>query len=71
MSGRFYLFIFLLVAFSFFNFNVNPFYSLLSPFQNDELRKKLGDFNKVNKVQASLNDHNSSLEQEIKQLNAK
>ncbi|XP_031627694.1 myosin heavy chain, non-muscle isoform X3 [Contarinia nasturtii] len=39
--------------------------------ENDELRKKLGDFNKVNKVQTSLNDHNSSLEQEIKQLKAK
>lgn len=39
--------------------------------QNDELRKKLGDFEKVNKVQASLNDHSTNLEQEIKQLKAK
>lgn len=39
--------------------------------ENDELRKKLGDFNKVSKVQTSMNDHNSSLEQEIKQLKAK
>lgn len=47
------------------------FFSLFFSFQNDELRKKLGDFNKVNKVQTSMNDHNSSLEQEIKQLKAK
>lgn len=39
--------------------------------QNEELRRKLNDFEKVNKVQASFNDHSSHLEQEIKQLRAK
>lgn len=56
----------------FFQYAKHSFcFSLSLSFQNDELRKKLGDFNKVNKVQASLNDHNSNLEQEIKQLKAK
>lgn len=41
------------------------------PLQNDELRKKLNDFEKVNKVQNSFHDHSSSLEQEIKKLRAK
>lgn len=39
--------------------------------QNDELRRKLGDFEKVNKVQTSLNDHTTALEQELKQLRTK
>lgn len=40
-------------------------------FQNDDLRKKLSDFERVNKAQNSLNDHSSNLEQEIKRLKQK
>lgn len=56
-------------------FSSLPLCIILSHFtadvQTDELKRKLGDFNKVNKVQASLNEHNASLEHEITQLNAK
>lgn len=46
-------------------------FSLIFCWQNDELRRKLGDFEKVNKVQSSLNDHTTALEQELKQLRTK
>lgn len=81
ISSNFFRFHFLFFSLLFFTFsyfalclNLLLLFSFLfffSLLQNDELRKKLGDFNKVNKVQASMNDHNSSLEQEIKQLKAK
>lgn len=40
-------------------------------FQIDDLRKKLSDFERVNKAQNSLNDHSSNLELEIKKLQQK
>lgn len=40
-------------------------------FQIEELKRKLGDFQKVNKVQGSLMEHSSNLEQEIKRLTQK
>lgn len=37
----------------------------------DELRRKLTDFERVNKAQSSLNDHTSGLEQELRRLKQK
>uniref|UniRef100_A0A1B0GKL6 Putative myosin-11 n=1 Tax=Lutzomyia longipalpis TaxID=7200 RepID=A0A1B0GKL6_LUTLO len=39
--------------------------------ENDEARKKLDDFERVHKVERSLNDQNALLEQEIKKLRLK
>lgn len=39
--------------------------------QNEDLRCKLSDFEKVNKVQTSLNDHNNVLQTEVEKLKLK
>lgn len=39
--------------------------------QIDELKRKLSDFERVNKAQNSLNDHTSNLEQEMMRLKQK
>lgn len=39
--------------------------------QNDDLRRKLDDFERINKAQRSLNDHNATLENELKKLKVK
>lgn len=38
---------------------------------NDELRKKLDDFERVSKVHRTLSDHNNSLENELKKMRLK
>jgi hypothetical protein len=40
-------------------------------FQNDDLSRKLNDFERVNKVQRTMNDQNSALEQDVKALKMK
>ena len=40
-------------------------------FQNDDLRRKLDDFERINKAQRTLNEHNQTLENELKKLKMK
>lgn len=40
-------------------------------FQNDDLRRKLDDFERISKAQRTLHDHNSTLENELKKLKVK
>lgn len=37
----------------------------------DDLRRKLDDFERINKVQRTMNDHNNSLEKEVQDLKAR
>ncbi|CAO1349833.1 unnamed protein product [Diamesa tonsa] len=39
--------------------------------ENDEMKRKLDDFERIDKVQRTLNDHNSALENELKKLKVK
>lgn len=39
--------------------------------ENEELRRKLDDFERVSKAQRSLNDYNSTMEKELKKLQVK
>lgn len=39
--------------------------------ENDDIRRKLEDFERINKVQRTLNDHNAMLENELKKLKTK
>jgi chaperonin cofactor prefoldin len=40
-------------------------------FQYEDLRRKLDDFERINKAQRTLNDHNQTLENELKKLKLK
>lgn len=39
--------------------------------ENDDIKRKLDDFERINKVQRTLNDHNITLENELRKLKAK
>lgn len=41
---------------------------MLFAFQSEDLRSKLDDYERINKAQRTLSEHNSHLEQELKKM---
>lgn len=39
--------------------------------ENDDIKRKLDDFERINKAQRTLNDHNTTLENELRKLKSK